>query len=153
MLAQISVFPMVFDNDVSELSVWDSHQNATHTTRSLPKKSSVFLYEYRHRQWDMLESDPCNTRTWSSLQDHGFVTYPRYSVQCCLYLNMHPIFTLSLSLSLSLLFLREIAFNINLNMKKCFHPFDQQMSLPYADDSSPFLTLTSPCPSLLPSIY
>ena len=66
--------------------------------------------------------------------------------------NFHSV-SLSISLSISILFLPEIAFKINLNLKQCFHPFDQQMSLPYADDSSPFLTLSSPCPSVLPSIY
>jgi len=61
--------------------------------------------------------------------------------------------SLSISLSISILFPREIVSKINLNLKQCFHPFDQQMSLPYADDSSPILTLTSPCPSVLHSIY
>ena len=48
-----------------------SQKRNTHTARSLPKKSLGFVYEYQHRHWEMLESDPCNTQTWSCLQEHG----------------------------------------------------------------------------------
>ena len=144
MLAQKGVIRILIENDIAELSACESHQKATNVLQAICRRISQLSSAI-----NSAEIGNCCNPNWvirrfvTGSKTMRFVAYLRYSVQSHAS-NIPWIFYL---------YLPEIAFKLNLNMKQCFHPSDQQKSHPHADDSSPILTLTSPCISVLPSIY